>query len=175
MGCWTQKQQQWTHTMFVPPFGFPRLSCVFGYDHKLWIALEHLRELLARVQVIFVTVSVRKSEINLQVDKKIYHHQHLVKVTLLSDTKPLIVYGRSTCVTLVMCSHHTDSHLQPTNETHTPQILNYPPNIYYEWVSLFLLILPEFDFGMLSAVLCLEAVSEAADVVQTEPHGEAER
>lgn len=48
------------------------------------------------------------------------------------------------------------------------------PNIYYKRVSLFLLILPELDFGMLS-VLRLEAVSEAADVVQTEPHGEAGR
>ena len=74
---------------------------------------------MARVKVIFVTLSVRKSETNLQVDKKIYHQQNLVKVTLSSDTKPLIVYGRYTYVTLVMCSRHTDSHLQPTNETHT--------------------------------------------------------
>ena len=44
---------------------------------------------------------------------------NLVKVTLSGDTKPLIVYGRSTYVTLVMCSHHTDSHLQPNDETYT--------------------------------------------------------
>ena len=66
---------------------------------------------IAGVKVIFVTLSVRKSETNLQVNKKSYRQQNLVKVTLLGDTKPLIVYDMSTYVTLVMCSRHTDSHL----------------------------------------------------------------